>query len=59
MANYDDIWKQRKKDILNGINKLMEEGSVDKEILELMKEFTKRAKVKSSMEDYLDDQLEE
>ena len=59
MTGYDDVWKQKKEDILNGIDKLMEEGSVDKGILELMKELAEGAKVKPSMGEYMDDQLEE
>ena len=59
MTGYDDIWKQKKKDILNGINKLMSEDSVDKEILDVMKEMVERTQVRPSMGDYMDEQLEE
>ena len=59
MTGYDDIWKQKKEDILSGINKLMKDESVDKEILELMKELAKGAKMKPSIGEYMDEQLEE
>ncbi len=59
MTGYDDIWKQKKEDILSGIDKLMEEESVDKGILELMKELAEGAKVKPSIGKYMDEQLEE
>lgn len=59
MTGYDDIWKQKKEDILSGIDKLMEDKSVDKEILDVMKELTKEAKVKPSIGKYMDEQLEE
>ena len=60
MTGYNDnVWKQKKEDILSGIDKLMEDDSVDKELLELMKELTKGAKVKPSIGKYMDEQLEE
>ena len=59
MTDYDDVWKQKKEDILNGIDKLMEEGFVDKDILNLMKELAEKAKIRPSMGEYMDDQLEE
>lgn len=59
MTSYDDVWKQKKEDILSGIDKLMGKESIDKEILELMKELTKGTKVKPSIGKYMDEQLEE
>jgi len=59
MTGYDDIWKQKKEDILSGIDKLMEEDFIDKGILELMKELAEGAKVKPSIGKYMDEQLEE
>jgi hypothetical protein len=58
MTGYDDVWKQKKEDILSGIDKLMEDESVDKEILDVMKELAKGAKVKPSIGKYMDEQLE-
>jgi tRNA(Phe) wybutosine-synthesizing methylase Tyw3 len=59
MTGYDDIWKQKKEDILNGIDKLMEEESVDKGILDVMKEMVEKTQVIPSIRDYMDEQLEE
>jgi tRNA(Phe) wybutosine-synthesizing methylase Tyw3 len=59
MTGYDDVWKQKKEDILNGIDKLMEEESVDKDVLDVMKEMVERTKVIPSIGDYMDEQLEE
>lgn len=59
MADYDEIWNQKKSDILNGIDRLLEEGTVEKETLEVMKVLLEKAKVKRSMEEFMDDQLEE
>ena len=59
MTDYDNVWKQKKEDILSGIDKLMKEGSVDKEVLAIMKELAQKARVKPSMGDYMYEQLEE
>lgn len=59
MTGYNDIWKQKKEDILSGIDKLMEDKSVDKEILDVMKELAKGAKTKPTIGKYMDEQLEE
>jgi len=50
------FWEKRKTDLLGSINAVMEKGSVDKEVLEIMKELVENIKPKKqSMEDYLDD----
>ena len=57
MTNYDNIWKQKKEDILSGIDKLIEEGFSDRELLEIMRELAQKARVNQSMEDFIDEQL--
>ena len=59
MTGYDNIWKQKKKEIINGINELMLDSSVDNDILEVMRELIEGAKVKPSIGKYMDEQLEE
>jgi len=59
MPKLDDIeqfWKEKKLDLIDSIDTAMENGETDKDILELMKEFVKGVKVKSSIEDYFDEQ---
>jgi len=60
MDDYDKILQQRKNDILNSIDELIEQGTVEKETLEVMKALVKEVKInKVSMEDFMDEQLEE
>jgi hypothetical protein len=50
------FWEKHKSDLLGSINVVMEKGSVDKEVLEIMKELVENIKpIKQNMEDYLDD----
>ncbi len=59
MPNLDDIeqlWKKKKLDLINNIDAALECGETDKDILELMKEFVKGTKVKSSIGDYFNEQ---
>jgi len=59
MAKLDDIeqlWEKKKLDLISNIDTTMENGEADKDVLELMKEFIKGAKVKSSIEKYFDEQ---
>jgi hypothetical protein len=59
MDYYDKILQQRKNDILNSIDELIEQGTIEKETLEVMKALVKKIKInKVSMEDFMDEQLE-
>jgi len=50
------VWEKHKSDLLGSINTTMEKGSVDKEVLEIMKELLDYIKpMKQKMEDYVDD----
>jgi hypothetical protein len=59
MTKLDDIeriWEDKKLDLIDNIDTAIESGETDKDILELMKEFIKGAKVKSSIGDYFNEQ---
>lgn len=50
------FWEKHKLELLGSISTVMEKGSVDKEVLEIMKELVENIKPKKqNMEDYLDD----
>jgi tRNA(Phe) wybutosine-synthesizing methylase Tyw3 len=55
MNKPQELWQKKKSDLLAVINETMEQGNVDKDVLEIMKELIDNAIVKSSMEDYFDD----
>jgi len=55
MDKLDDFLQKQKIDLLTNINKTMEKGTVDKEILEIMKELVDKIKIKKNMEEYFDD----
>ncbi len=55
MNKPDDLWQKKKSNLLESIDKTMEKGSVDKDILEVMKKLLENVKVKNSMEDYFDE----
>ncbi|RKZ10841.1 hypothetical protein DRQ25_01665 [Candidatus Fermentibacteria bacterium] len=55
MYSDDDIWALKKMEILDGIDTAMEDGSVDKEVLDLMKEILDSCKVKTSMKEYFEE----
>ncbi len=57
--NIEEFWEKKKLDLINNIDIAMENGEADKEILELMKEFVKGTKVKSSIEDYFNEQKDD
>jgi len=59
MTDYDKVLESKKSHILNGIDELLEKGSDHKETLELMKELLKKARVRRSIEEYINEQLEE
>lgn len=48
----ENYWNSRKEELLNSIDKALERGEADKEVLELMKELLNNAKVKNSITDY-------
>ncbi len=46
-------WEKRKSDLITSINATMEEGKIEKEVLETMRELVKNVKIKkTSMEEY-------
>ena len=51
----EDVWALKKMEILDGIDAAMEDGSVDKETLDLMKEILGSCKVKVSMKEYFEE----
>ncbi len=59
MVKLDDIeriWEEKKLDLIDNIDSAMESGETDKDTLEIMKEFVKGTKVKSSIGDYFKEQ---
>ncbi len=59
MTKLDDIerlWEEKKLDLIDNIDTAMESGETDKDTLEIMKEFVKGTKVKSSIGDYFNEQ---
>lgn len=50
-----DRWQKQKSDLLENITETMEQGNVDKQVLEIMKELLDGVKVKNSMEEYFDE----
>ena len=59
MIDYDELLESKKSHIFNGIDELLEKGSSHKETLELMKELLKKTRVRKSIEEYGNEQLEE
>ena len=55
MDKPDDFLQKQKADLLSCINETMEKGSVDEEVLKIMKELVDKIKIKKSMEEYFDD----
>jgi len=55
MDRPDDFLQKQKSALLTSINETMEKGTVDKEVLEIMKELVDKIKIKKSMEEYFDD----
>lgn len=55
MNKPQELWQKKKSDLLAVINETMEQGNVDKDVLEIMKELLNNTKVRNSMEDYFDD----
>lgn len=49
------VWEKRKQELLNGIHETIEKGSVDIEVLEIMKELVKNAKARNSISTYYDE----
>ncbi len=54
----EDGWLKIKKELLNGIHKTIEKGSINVEVLKIMKELVKNAKARNSISDYFDEQEE-
>ena len=48
----EDGWPKKQKELLDGIHETMEKGSVNVEVLEIMKELVKNAKARNSIADY-------
>lgn len=55
MDKPEDFLQKQKADLLTSIDKTMEKGNVDKEILEIMKELVDKIKIKKGMEEYFED----
>ena len=51
----EKLWGTKKSELLNNINKTIESGNVDKEILEVMKELLEVTNVKTSISEYFND----
>jgi len=54
MDKPQEIWQKKKSNLLDSINETMEKGSVDKEVLQIMKELLENAKVNNSIGEYFD-----
>ena len=48
----EDIWPKKQKELLDGIHETMEKGSVDVEVLEIMRKLIKNAKARRSIVNY-------
>ena len=48
-------WEAKKKELMNGISETLANGKADKEVLALMLDLVKTAKIKSSMSAFYDD----
>jgi tRNA(Phe) wybutosine-synthesizing methylase Tyw3 len=55
MDKLDNFLQRQKIDLLTSIDKTIEKGNVDKEVLEIMKELVDKIKIKKNMEDYFND----
>ena len=55
IKSQEQLWEKRKRELLNGIHETMEKGSVDVEVLEIMKELVKNAKARNSIVNYYDE----
>jgi len=52
----EKLWGTKKSELLNNINKAIESGNADKEVLEVMKELLEVTNVKISISEYFKDQ---
>jgi len=52
----EKLWGTKKTELLNNINKTIESGSVNNDVLEVMKELLEVTKVKISINEYFKDQ---
>lgn len=52
----EKLWVTKKSELLSNINKTIESGNVDKEILEVMKELLEVTNVKISISEYFKEQ---
>jgi hypothetical protein len=63
MANVDyeseKIWQSKKSQLLKSIDELLEKENAEKETLKVMKALLEQAKVRVSMENFMEEQLEE
>jgi len=51
-----NLWALRKMELLDGIDAAMEEGRVDTDVLNLMREIVNNCKVKISMRDLFEEE---
>lgn len=60
MDELNQIWEKRKSALIASINKTIEDGNVDKEVLKLMRTMLETAKVKTpTMEEYFNETEDE
>jgi len=52
----EKLWGTKKSELLNNINKTIESGSVNNDVLEVMKELLEVTKVRVSINEYFKDQ---
>lgn len=48
-------WSNKKQELVNSIRTTIEEGGMDKEVLEIMLEMVENARVKNSIKNYYDE----
>lgn len=53
----EESWKKKKLDLLDGIDVVLASGSENKDVLELMKELVATAKIRTSIEEYYEDNV--
>jgi transcriptional regulator NrdR family protein len=56
VMDVEKLWGTKKSELLNNINKTIESGNVNNDVLEVMKELLEVTKVRVSINDYFKDQ---
>lgn len=55
----EEWWSEQKNTLIDNISKAMEEEAADQDVLEIMLELVKAAKVRVSMQEYYEEEKEE